>query len=1244
MKILAIRTRNLASLEEDNAIDFSAEPLRSAGIFAITGPTGAGKSTLLDALCLALYSRTPRYAQARENGVEIQDVSGNTLGQSDSRGILRDGTAEGYAEVDFVGVDNKGYRATWSVRRARNRADGSMQAYSVQLKDLDKATDFPGKKTEVQQEIERLVGLNFEQFTRSVLLAQGDFTAFLKAGKDEKSSLLEKLTGTNIYSEISRLIFERNRDEQQKIRELNLRLGGVVLLGKEETEEIAAGQEQLVITLRDVEQEITSLTEENNWHKRLGELAAAIGLAGTELDAATLQRDQAAELRQQLKLAEDTREIRSWFGTITGLEKALLQKSEEFSQRAAGIVNLKSEKEQQEQAVRESGELQSAALQAVTDARPLLAEAAKLEIQSSEGNRQKNTAEKEVDAVSQRHAGLLKRKAEVGQEQQQLQTETEQLSGWFESHQNRSKVAVNEVLIRTRLQEASGYTTVLAELKNTETSLGAGLDRLQQLNEQSAIQLSEKASILAALRKQLDEYAAKQGSVKTGDLNAERAQIDEQIQETVTAQSAWTLLYQLLMSVEASRARITETRSRLEEKSKLEQGSAGKLQAALIRRDTSSAMLEKALLAAAENVEQLRTKLTPGEPCMVCGSTEHPYAVAGAVVGHVLSELEKEHVQLEKEYTGLLALCSGLSQEISGLQHQQEQLSIDLEKQETAVDEHQKLWEKQSIYNTIASVPDEGKTAWLIIRLQSQQEKRQDIRDRVDEQQELLRKYDALKQQFDDAQSELSALQEQQKDRERELTSATEKLADTREQRARNNERLQQIADALGGYFPEDSGWFANWLNSGEVFVRQITEFAALWESKLKRQSECDRQSGVLASTLLEVQRQLEEVEAELAGKKESLQSLQTTLDALTVARNQLFNGKPVEEAEAELQDRLTIATENHERISGLRDQLVIRLATEKAQQEQLGKDVTLRNKELEESNRQVDDWFNAYNQHNDQSVSHEQLRELVLLPAQWISETAQQLKQLEDRWLNAATVLNERREQLEVHHTKQDSKREFPEVQQLLGDKGIEHETLVRRKNELAFRLREDELNRTKAGKLLEELEQAAHSGENWARLNEVIGSADGRKFRQIAQEYTLDALLEYANIHLEMLTRRYRVERIPGTLGLQVIDQDMGDEIRTVYSLSGGESFLVSLALALGLASLSSSRVKVESLFIDEGFGSLDPVTLSIAMDALERLHNQGRKVGVISHVQEMTERIPVQIRVTRVGSGRSKVEVVG
>ena len=166
MRILAIRIRNLASLEGDTSIDFSTEPLSSAGIFAITGPTGSGKSTILDALCLALYGRTPRYKQA-EAGIEVKDVQGSFISQGDVRGILRDGTADGFAEVDFLGVDQQHYRARWSVRRAYNKADGNLQQQEITLRNLSTNTNVSGRRSDIQPEIERLVGLNFEQFTRS---------------------------------------------------------------------------------------------------------------------------------------------------------------------------------------------------------------------------------------------------------------------------------------------------------------------------------------------------------------------------------------------------------------------------------------------------------------------------------------------------------------------------------------------------------------------------------------------------------------------------------------------------------------------------------------------------------------------------------------------------------------------------------------------------------------------------------------------------------------------------------------------------------------------------------------------------------------------------------------------------------------------------------------------------------------------------------------------------------------------
>lgn len=151
MKILAIRGKNLASLAGEFELDFEQEPLQSAGLFAISGPTGAGKSTLLDALCMALFERTPRLFKA--GGQTLPDVGEHTVTQQDARNLLRRGTAEGYAEVDFIGTDTSVYRARWSVRRARGKADGSLQKTAMSLKQLPDLQPLGGTNKEVLSEI-----------------------------------------------------------------------------------------------------------------------------------------------------------------------------------------------------------------------------------------------------------------------------------------------------------------------------------------------------------------------------------------------------------------------------------------------------------------------------------------------------------------------------------------------------------------------------------------------------------------------------------------------------------------------------------------------------------------------------------------------------------------------------------------------------------------------------------------------------------------------------------------------------------------------------------------------------------------------------------------------------------------------------------------------------------------------------------------------------------------------------------
>ena len=286
MKILKIGGKNLASLAAAFEVDFEREPLASSGLFAISGPTGAGKSTLLDALCLALYDATPRLLKVAGRGNALPDVGKETVSAQDTRTLLRRGAAEGYAEVDFVGNDGIAYRARWSVRRSRTKAEGSLQPTAMSLLQLPALQAIGGTKTEVKLEIERRIGLSFEQFTRAVLLAQNEFSTFLKTEDNERGELLETLTGSTIYSDISIRAFERAKQEKQALERLVDKLADQRPLPVEERALIEQQSTQAEAALQQLELRKAVLEQQQRWHSDAQRLQTQAREAGDALDAA----------------------------------------------------------------------------------------------------------------------------------------------------------------------------------------------------------------------------------------------------------------------------------------------------------------------------------------------------------------------------------------------------------------------------------------------------------------------------------------------------------------------------------------------------------------------------------------------------------------------------------------------------------------------------------------------------------------------------------------------------------------------------------------------------------------------------------------------------------------------------------------------------------------------------------------------------------------------------------------------
>ncbi|MFV8354961.1 AAA family ATPase [Flavobacterium sp. XS1P32] len=1243
MKILAIRIKNLASLEGNTEIDFTAEPLCSAGIFAITGATGAGKSTILDALCLALYGKTPRYLQAKETGIDIFDVQGSTLSQGDVRSILRDGTAEGFAEVDFMGIDGQHYRATWSVRRARNKAEGSMQADLITLKNITSNVDIPGKKLETLNEIVRLVGLNFDQFTRSVLLAQGDFTAFMKASKDEKSSLLEKLTGTHIYSEISKKIYEKYKFEEQQLRELNYRKEGIAALNEEELKTLLEEQGVLETQIKGFEKEIENLTMEINWHEQLAKLQVSHFEANTVLQLSTEVKVNVHQRRLKLLVTEQAQQTRSWVDAQRHAQQQHTEKTTILNTLQGTITSLQEQKEKLEIHLLALETDLKAKNIALNDTLPLLEQARKLDTLLAERKEQAENAQKEAESaslnVNQQQKVLTEKQIELTN----LSDKIKIIADWKTENADRSPIVDNRNVILSKLQDAQKLLGILQSSSEELDVLKHKISKSETDKIIIEVNLDQYTKEWESLKKTYDLQSKELLLIPIETLNLDKVEADRYVENTIKAQSNWQLFYNAITDLETLNQKQQKDQSDYKTKEKTLGELAQKLVVELAQKDTAAQLLKHARLASAENVETLRETLIDNQPCPVCGSTSHPYALHNPQLENVLAKLEeiydeKEHLHLVS-YREHVALEQVFKTREETIQSQSEALKIN----EAALENKKQAWEKFDIAKENPSITNEKRAEWIEEKLQTLKTKQADLLLQIQGHAGQKQQLEASKIKIDQLKETIDSLANQVKDMRNSIALYTEQHSGKINERNKATLDLSEVEKTLSPYFTT-SDWMENWKSAPSAFVEGINSFAKIWKENGEKFTQYTLQKGAFEASLKELENQTKSLLAEFTTKTVAYTTQHQNYLDLKQQRETIFEGKSAEEVEGHIKQAVTEAQKQLDQLKEIQQQLSTNNTKANTQKEELLVTLTSLETEAKKASQKTEAWLVNYNQKNNQFLSINELHELLTLNNDWIDAERMALQAIDDEVTKATSILVERKQLLDVHQHKSLSERPLEELSALFTVAKSDAELQKHKKGEIGFQLQQDEVNKYKIGDLLKSIATQAGITENWSKLNEIIGSADGKKFRQIAQEYTLDVLLGYANIHLQALTSRYKIERISATLGLQVVDQDMGDEVRTVYSLSGGESFLVSLALALGLASLSSSRMKVESLFIDEGFGSLDPTTLNIAMDALERLHNQGRKVGVISHVQEMTERILVQIKVSKQQSGKSKVDVLG
>lgn len=1132
MKLQQLIIKNLASIEEAT-IDFEHGPLAEESIFLICGETGAGKSTILDAICLALYNDTPRMQRSPKE--KYTDV-GHTFSDKkeeinidDVRQLMRRNTAEAWVELSFIGSNEIPYLARWYVAKARKKVDGNIQNVAWTLTNRKTGEELK-KVKEVKDEIQRCIGLNFEQFCRTTLLAQGEFTRFLQSNEADKSEILEKLTGTDIYSRIGMKIYDITKQKKDAYDLQHQRIAATHLLSEEEKETLLASLEQLKQDSRQQEVIAKELNRKHEWLRQELEYHKTRQEHQIQLEAIE-SRIHSDEYREQSRL------IQEWDVT--------------------------------------------------TDARKLL----------------KENKERDMEITRQ-----------VQEEQQYLQQfinlsegilyEEEKIRSWQQEENTIQKYLESQQPFADMFAQSQTILTHLQNILNTQAQEKERKVRLEQ--ENSRLPQMEEACTRQADRLKLEREKGEQQDALLQQMNRQYQEMDMPARQAESKRLSEQEM-QLTKTVHTLQAFFSAQQT-LQEAQKAEQETAAKLEEAkqqhlLLKEkvtsyqkafDEAEKLYEKQKECTEQWAAEARSRLQPGDTCPVCGqritelpSDENFRSLLEPVHQHLLEKKKQLEVVLAE-----VAQNTAYGKSLATLfQQNQRQTTLVEKKCQQAQSE---AWQQSKLAGYEVISPD----------ILSEIPIRQD---------EIHRKQEEVSRQIKQAQTCLDAISKQQKQKDQQqkaIEQCLNTLNQAEKKRTEQINRIQTLQELIRSdqesaarllqtvreqiSWPE---WETDWHTSPDDFILQLKQEASVYAQQQKRVEALINQRNL-------VQQAVEEMKSLQQQTREEYLHWETgtlhpqPVQALSKGWSQLFaHVKTLHQSQlhtCELQEKGTQA---------LQDFLQQHPEFTQEKLEQLAAFPP----------EQIQSWREELQKQNESRVAVRAKLELVIQQIQQHQESKPELEE--------EVSLEELKKQYEEkNRIIQDFNQQIGQKQNLLDEN---------RKNEERLR-KEKEIE-----------EQLELDYQKWKRLCFYFGDEKGKTFRNIAQSFVLKELLHGANYYLKRLTDRYELECQAGSLTILLRDFYQGGTARPASTLSGGESFLVSLALALGLSSISQQSLSVDTLFIDEGFGTLSEGYLQTVMDTLEKLHQLGgKKVGIISHVSGLRERIKAQIQVRRIDNSRSEI----
>ncbi|OEE68996.1 exonuclease SbcC [Enterovibrio norvegicus FF-33] len=1218
MKILSLRFKNLNSLKGEWKIDFTQTPFVDNGLFAITGATGAGKTTLLDAICLALYHQTPRLG----------------LISTSSNEIMTRGTAECAAEVEFE-VKGHPYRAFWSMRRSRGKVDGNLQQADVEL--VDAKTD-KVLATQVKQKnelVEDITGLDFSRFTKSMMLSQGDFAAFLNAKENERAELLEELTGTEIYGRISEKVHEHFAAAKLLLSQKEAEAKGVQLLSAEEVEAVEKALADADANHKTQQGRQVELTAHLAWWKEHQKSQQEKTQAEQQQHLAQSNWDTAQPRIEKLENSEPAEKLRMPYELWQTAMQKSASSAEAFAAKQHMLTTSTEQSETAEKSLTVAQETltqtkaQHQALDALITEKVMPLDA---EIKHSTQRHQDVSAQslalqtKCADQTSVRD----EKARSLAEQNQALAVVTAYLSEHQSAGMLKQHLGQWAQMGQQIQQEQSAMGALTEQEKTLNESLNA--DKARAEKDQQAQRAAVAASDSAKRHWEALQHAFVEATAK-GDVEA----IDKQREQLNTQLSTHFQLSQWQQQwIDIDKDNV-EKRTLLEQQTVLTTTLEQELVALRGQFKDKKQLIDALgkLVSQEEHLAQYRAALQPNEHCPLCGSTEHP-ALTGAVLNvseTVQQKIDAETVLSQLEITGKetgvkLETCkryvTELDQQIARTQSQQAAL------------EHQWAETSSALGMVLAIQQKDAFTAFTDEQKQARDTLTQTLTQLKDQDKHLQ----LAKQQWDDAERVQTGV-------EQALSLLTLTIKNNEQQRHRLQEdkrlRLDKVDTLQAALNTEivDSGYTAPDADTLLTWLEERKQDAELWDQNTQRKDALGKAVALLESELAGISRELIALNEQQLAMQADSEKLLGVLNGVKAQRDALFGDKVAEQERqnsavklANAEQALTLSQQQAQQCQG--DLRAIQAEVSSLEQALNSQKEDTANKETTWNERLLASPFSSLDAFQSALLPEDEKQQLLVEKRQ-LEHALEVAKVLLQKAQNhvAEVLAHENAERLQ--------QTPLDEVETALQAQTDVLNQLAKRSGELSNELSSDKQRRENQQALFAEIERLRADYDDIQYLHSLIGSQKGDKFRKFAQGLTLDNLVYLANKQLDRIHGRYQLNRKQGEgLELSVLDTWQGDIERDTKTLSGGESFLVSLALALALSDLVSHKTSIDSLFLDEGFGTLDSETLDIALDALDSLNASGKMIGVISHIEAMKERIPTQLRVSKkTGLGISELE---